>query len=72
MLSIFKMIAHRADHVRPPVERESVMPITEFLHGLRFDPETKRAMGVAFKRTCAARVSWESRFIAVGTSGTNP
>jgi hypothetical protein len=30
------------------------MPITECLHGLRFDPETKRAMGVAFKRTCAA------------------
>ena len=38
----------------PPVKRESVMPITEFLHGLRFDPETKRAMGVALKRTCAA------------------
>jgi len=28
------------------------MPISEFLHGLRFDPETKRAMGIAFKRTC--------------------
>jgi hypothetical protein len=36
------------------MERESVMPISEFLHGLRFDPETTRAMGVAFKRTCAA------------------
>jgi hypothetical protein len=22
------------------------MPISEFLHGLRFDPETKRAMGI--------------------------
>ena len=30
------------------------MPISEFLHGLKFDRETKRAMGVAFKRTCAA------------------
>ena len=30
------------------------MPISEFLHGLRFDPETKRAMGIAFKRTCTA------------------
>ena len=30
------------------------MPITEFLQGLKFDPEAKRAMGVAFKRTCAA------------------
>ena len=30
------------------------MPISEFLHGLKFDPETKRAMGVAFKRTCTA------------------
>jgi hypothetical protein len=29
------------------------MPITEFLQGLKFDPETKRAMGFAFKRTCA-------------------
>ena len=38
----------------PPGERESVMPVSEFLHGLRFDPETKRAMGIAFKMTCAA------------------
>jgi len=30
------------------------MPISEFLHGLKFDPETKRAMGVAFKRACTA------------------
>jgi hypothetical protein len=30
------------------------MPISEFLHGLKFDRETKRAMGVAFKRTCAS------------------
>jgi len=30
------------------------MPITPFLGGLTFDPETKRIMGVAFEMTCAA------------------
>ena len=30
------------------------MPISEFLDGLKFDPETKRVMGVAFETTCAA------------------
>jgi hypothetical protein len=30
------------------------MPISEFLDGLKFDPETKRVMGVAFEMTCAA------------------
>jgi hypothetical protein len=32
------------------------MPITTFLEGdgPHFDPETKRVMGLAFKRTCAA------------------
>jgi hypothetical protein len=30
------------------------MPITAFLDGLKFDPETKRVMGVAFEMTRAA------------------
>jgi hypothetical protein len=30
------------------------MPITPFLDGHKFDPETKRVMGVAFEMTCAA------------------
>jgi hypothetical protein len=30
------------------------MPITSYLHGLRYDPETKRVMGVAYETTCAA------------------
>jgi hypothetical protein len=30
------------------------MPITPFLEGYRFDPETKRVMGVAFEMTRAA------------------
>jgi hypothetical protein len=30
------------------------MPITPFLDGQKFDPETKRVMGVAFEMTRAA------------------
>jgi hypothetical protein len=30
------------------------MPISEFLDRLKFDPETKRGMRVAFEMTCAA------------------
>ena len=30
------------------------MPITPFLNGARFDPETKRVLGVAFEMTCIA------------------
>jgi hypothetical protein len=30
------------------------MPITPFLNGERFDPETKRVMGVALEMTCIA------------------
>ena len=30
------------------------MPITSYLHGLRYDPETTRVMGVAYEMTCAA------------------
>jgi hypothetical protein len=32
----------------------SAMPITQFLNGQRFDPETKRVLGVAFEMTCIA------------------
>ena len=30
------------------------MPIEPFLNGARFDPETKRVLGVAFEMTCIA------------------
>jgi hypothetical protein len=30
------------------------MPITPFLDGERFDPETKRVLGVAFEMVCVA------------------
>jgi hypothetical protein len=34
------------------VERD--MPITPFLNGERFDPETRRVLGVALEMTCIA------------------
>jgi hypothetical protein len=30
------------------------MPIDPYLDGFKFDPEARRAMGVAFEMTCAA------------------
>jgi len=30
------------------------MPITPYLNGMSFQPETKRVMGVAFEMVCAA------------------
>jgi hypothetical protein len=30
------------------------MPITPYLNGVRFDPETKRVLGVAFELVCLA------------------
>jgi hypothetical protein len=30
------------------------MPITQFLNGHRFDPETRRILGVAFEQVCIA------------------
>jgi hypothetical protein len=30
------------------------MPITPYLDGFKFDPETRRIMGIAFEMTCAA------------------
>ena len=30
------------------------MPISSFLNGERFDPETRRILGVAFELTCVA------------------
>src|SRR5262245_10663717 len=38
----------------PPVPRETAMPITPYLYGLKVDPETKRVMGLAFEMACAA------------------
>jgi hypothetical protein len=33
---------------------ERAMPITPFIDGMSFDPETRRVMGVAFDLTCLA------------------
>ena len=30
------------------------MPITSYFHGLRYDPETARVMGVAYEMICAS------------------
>jgi len=38
----------------PPVTRERAMPITPFLNGEQFDPETRRVLGVALEMTCIA------------------
>jgi hypothetical protein len=38
----------------PPVTEAHIMPITPYLEGHQFDPETKRIMGVAFEMTRAA------------------
>jgi hypothetical protein len=44
--------------------QERVMPITEFLDGLIFDPETKRVMGLAFEMARATlRLSNRREFI---------
>jgi hypothetical protein len=32
----------------------AVMPITPFLNGVKFDPDTRRIMGVALEMTCIA------------------
>jgi hypothetical protein len=43
--------------IEPPLPasgREHVMPITEFLDGYKFDPETRRVMGLAFEMARAA------------------
>src|SRR5512139_905221 len=34
--------------------RECTMPITPFLNGERFDPETRRILGVALEMSCIA------------------
>jgi hypothetical protein len=41
----------------PPVrvqERSASLPITEYLDDFKFDPQTKRVMGIAFEMTVAA------------------
>jgi hypothetical protein len=44
--------------------QERVMPITEFLDGFTFEPETKRVMGLAFEMARAAlRLSDRRDFI---------
>ena len=40
------------------------MPITQFLDGQRFNPETKRVLSVAFEMTCIAlRVEGSDDFV---------
>jgi hypothetical protein len=36
------------------------MPITRFLNGERFDPETRRVLSVALEMTCIALRAWDS------------
>jgi hypothetical protein len=36
------------------------MPITRFLNGDRFDPETRRILSVALEMTCNALRAWDS------------
>jgi hypothetical protein len=36
------------------------MPITRFLNGDRFDPETRRVLSVALEMTCIALRAWDS------------
>jgi hypothetical protein len=38
----------------PPVIREHAMPITPFLNGERFDPESARVLSVALEMVCIA------------------
>jgi hypothetical protein len=38
----------------PPERKKRVMPITPFIDGMSFDPETRRVIGVAFEMTCTA------------------
>ena len=38
--------------MRPARQPDLAMPISPFLGDQRFDPETVRAMGVAFERAC--------------------
>jgi hypothetical protein len=38
----------------PPEIRSAKMPITSYLNGKRFDPETKRVLSVAFELVCTA------------------
>jgi hypothetical protein len=35
-------------------QERTTMPITPYLNGQQFDPETKRILGLAFELTCAA------------------
>jgi hypothetical protein len=47
-------VAERHDSRSRLLNGSDPMPITEYLDGNRFDPETKRVMGVAFEMTRAA------------------
>jgi hypothetical protein len=37
-----------------PDAHQFAMPITPYLYGARFDPETKRVLGVALEMVCIA------------------
>jgi hypothetical protein len=38
----------------PPEGQERIMPVTEFWEGYRFDPETRRVMGIAYEMAWTA------------------
>jgi hypothetical protein len=40
------------------------MSITEFLDGFKFDPETRRVMGVAFEMACATLKFADQTYVA--------
>jgi hypothetical protein len=42
------------DQSRSRLRRERTMPITPYLNGEQFDPETTRTMGVALEMVCVA------------------
>jgi len=47
-------MAERPVVLPPESVKERAMPITPYLNGMSFHPETKRVMGVAFEMVCAA------------------
>ena len=44
-------VAERRIRTLPPACGGAPMPITEFMNGLRIDPETRRLMGLAYELT---------------------
>jgi hypothetical protein len=45
-------VAERLLALPPAATKAPQMPITPYLNGERFEPETKRVLGVAFEQVC--------------------